>query len=94
MQNDDDDYTDDGLIDRTVAVDLLSCYLKFKYAVSILFTYVMFLFPRSMTFTVFLKPSCNVSGEWQLGNFHLTALRVVTQLFKIHSLFVSVPDVQ
>lgn len=86
MQND-DDTDDDGLIDRTVAVDLLSCYLEFKYAMSILFTYVMFLFPHSMTFTGFLMPSCNVLGQWRLGNIHLTALRVVTQLFKIHTLF-------
>lgn len=43
MQTDDDDDDDDGLIDRTVAVDLLSCCLEFKYAMSTLFTYVMFL---------------------------------------------------
>lgn len=43
MQNDnDDDDTDDWLIDRTVSVDLLSCYLEFKYAMSILFTSVLF----------------------------------------------------
>ena len=53
MQNDDDnddDDTDDWLlidwlIDGTVAVDLLSCYLEFKYAMSILFTSVMFFIP-------------------------------------------------
>lgn len=27
-----------GLIDRTVSVDLLSCYLEFKYALSMLLT--------------------------------------------------------
>lgn len=31
-----------GLIDRSVSVDLLSCYLEFKYALSVLFTSVVF----------------------------------------------------
>lgn len=54
------------------------------------------------TFTGFLMPSCNVSGQWRLWNIHLAALRVVTQLLR-YTFFrmvevevsgVSVPDLR
>lgn len=35
-----------GLIDGSVSVDLLSCYLEFKYALSVFFTSVMFPLPH------------------------------------------------
>lgn len=60
MQDGGDDDTDDWLIGRSVSVDLLSCNLGFKvYAMSILFTSIMFYNPPrtiSTKFTGFLMP--------------------------------------
>lgn len=70
-----------GLIDGSVCVDLLSCYLEFKYALSVLFTSVTFPLPH-LSDVDRVPDGLSAKIFRRLSSNHLAALRVVTHLLR------------